>query len=139
MSQNQTFIDCLGKTGQDQHLKLSPWSRILFYEAFFDKDDCKPPKVNICGRNSSSPLRHPFFPWSSPFQNLGLKVVPQQKGGGWYCEKRSVMKRSITFKLSLGPLNLVKNVTNDTHVKKVENTSEFRFGIFWLTWKTTIY
>ena len=40
------------------------------------------------------------------------------------------MKRSITFKLSSGPLNLVKNVTNQTHVKKVENTSEFRFGVF---------
>ena len=26
-----------------------------------------------------------------------------------------------------------------THVKKVEHTSEFLFGIYWWTWKTNIY
>ena len=40
-------------------------------------------KANICGRNSSSPPRHPLF--SDPrFQNFGLKVVPLERGG-WYC------------------------------------------------------
>ena len=81
-----------------------------------------------------------FFPDPPLFKIWDWKLYPGKKGGGdWYCEKRSVMKRSITFKLSSGPLNLVKNVTNQTHVKKVENTSEFRFGVFWSTWKTTIY
>ena len=28
---------------------------------------------------------------------------------------------------------------NHTHVKKVAHTSEFLFGIWWWTWKTTIY
>ena len=82
-----------------------------------------------------------FFPDPPLFKIWDWKLYPGKKGGGgaWYCEKRSVMKRSITFKLSSGPLNLVKNVTNQTHVKKVENTSEFWFGVFWSTWKTTIY
>ena len=32
-----TLITCLAKTGQDQHLKLSPQCHILFYKVFFDK------------------------------------------------------------------------------------------------------
>ena len=30
-------------------------------------------------------------------------------------------------------------IKNHTHVKKVGHTSEFLFGIYWWTWKTTIY
>ena len=42
MSQNQTLIDCLAKTGQDQLLSLIPQSHSLFCEGFFDKEHCKP-------------------------------------------------------------------------------------------------
>ena len=62
MSQNQTLIGCLAKTGQEQHLKLSLQSHILFLKVFFDKKHSKPlPQANIHGRKSLSPPRAPIF------------------------------------------------------------------------------
>ena len=81
MSQNQTLISCLAKRGQGLHFKVSPQSWILFLKVFFDKKHCKTPQTNIWGRNSLKFPRHFFF-FSNPppFHNLGLEVIPQQKG-----------------------------------------------------------
>ena len=61
MSQNCIVIGCLSKIGQDQHLKLSPQSHILYLEVVFDKKHSKPLQANIHGRNSLSPPSHSFF------------------------------------------------------------------------------
>ena len=58
MSQNSKTIARLSKTCQDQHLKMSQQSHILFYEVLFEKEHSKPPlppKANICARNCLSP------------------------------------------------------------------------------------
>ena len=50
----------------------------------------------------------------------------------WFVKKRKA-NRSDDF-----PLNKLHN-KNPTHVKIVGHTSEFLFGIYWWTWKTTIH
>ena len=68
----------LNKTGQDQHLKLSPQSHLLFYIVFFDKK--RTPEVNICGCNSLSPLRFAFF--SDPsFSKCGTESCLSSRKG----------------------------------------------------------
>ena len=69
------------QTGQDQHLKLSPQSYVLFSKVFFDKKYSKLSHANIHGRNSLNVFRKSFFS-DAP---LEVKGVSQQKGGSWYC------------------------------------------------------
>ena len=72
----------MAKTDQDQHLKLSPQTHIIFLKVFLSRNIVSPPQAKIHGRNSLSFPRHLFSFWSSSFQNLGLKVVPQLNGVG---------------------------------------------------------
>ena len=82
-----TLIRCLAKTGQDQHLKLSPQCHILFYKVIFDKKHSKPTQVNIFGSNSLIPPGINIFFWSSLFKLWHRKLPPTpQKGGSWECD-----------------------------------------------------
>ena len=80
MSQNLTLLGYLVKRGQNQHFKLNSQGHILFLSLFF--------KRNIVSPAGKYPWHEPFkslcvlifFFWKPTFQNLGLKVVPQQKG-----------------------------------------------------------
>ena len=75
-------MGCLTKTGQDQHLKLTPQIHILFYKIFFDKTRSKPFHANLCDSNPAEvPLGIIIFLIPS-FQNVGLKVspLPAEKG-----------------------------------------------------------
>ena len=67
MWQNQAFIGCLAKIGQDQHLKLSSQGHILFYKVLFDKE-------HKLFRSPFPSPSHSFFS-DPPFQNFGMKVV----------------------------------------------------------------
>ena len=55
------MIGCLAKTGQDQHLKLSPQSHILFYKVFLDKEHSEPPGKYLWKELFKSPQTL-FFP-----------------------------------------------------------------------------
>ena len=44
---------------------------------------------------------------------------------------------SISFEIKMHKYSFGEK--NHTHVKKVVHNPEFLFGIYWLTWKTTIY
>ena len=63
-------IGCLTKTGQNQHLKLSPQSYTLFYKALIDKEHGKPPTSKARQTRQRSPrtlwIVHKGVP-ASPF------------------------------------------------------------------------
>ena len=69
--QSWTLIGCLAKASQYLHLKLSPWSHILFTKSFLTRNIARPQKRSVVGTLKYS--RH------SPFLNLGLKVAPPSK------------------------------------------------------------
>ena len=80
MSQNQTLIDCLAKTGQDQYLKLSPQKAcFIFKNIFLTRNIVSSPQANIRGRNSVSPSRHSVFSDPPIFKTCNWKLTPQQR------------------------------------------------------------
>ena len=71
----------LAKTGQDQHLKFSPQSHILFLKVYFLTRSIVSPQANIHGKNSLSPLQALIFFWSSLFKIWDWKLSPSRKEG----------------------------------------------------------
>ena len=70
----------MAKTGQDQHLELSPESHILFYKVFFDKDYSNPPKeISLAGNLKVSPGSHFFL--SLIFSKFGTGNCPPRRKG----------------------------------------------------------
>ena len=65
------LIGCLAKIGQDQHLKLSPQSHILFLEVFFDKKHRASQEIIIS------------YPSLSKFSPLAEKG-----GGSWWIDTK---------------------------------------------------
>ena len=72
----------MAKADQDQHLKWSLQRHILFLKVFFGKKHSRPPGKYPWQELIEFTQALIFF-LIPPFQNLGLKVVPQQKGMGW--------------------------------------------------------
>ena len=75
--QNYTLIGCLAETGQDQHLKLSPQSYILFWKVFFLTETVIPP-----GKYPRQELfKSPHFS-EAPFSKFGTESCPPSRKGG---------------------------------------------------------
>ena len=58
----------MAKIGQDQHLKLSPKSLILFYKVFFDKKHSKLPQTLITELKPRPLFKKNRFLWSNPYK-----------------------------------------------------------------------
>ena len=71
----------MAKADQDQHLKWSLQRHILFLKVFFGKKHSRPPGKYPWQELIEFTQALIFF-LIPPFQNLGLKVVPQEKGEG---------------------------------------------------------
>ena len=77
MSQNQTLIGCLGKAGQDWHLKIS------FYKGFFlTKNINSPWQISVAETLQDPPGTH-FFPDPPPFLKFWIEGCPPAESGGW--------------------------------------------------------
>ena len=78
-----TLTGCLAKTSQDQHLKLTPQIRILFYKVFPDKIRSK--QISVAETLFKSPQASIFFS-HSPFSKCRIECSPLQAewrvGGG---------------------------------------------------------
>ena len=96
--------------------KFSPENHILFYKVSCDKKHSKPPRQNICGRNSlrpppPAPGTH-FFPDSPLFKIWDRSLSTSRNtgwGGGWYCDILPTVteKRFLVWNYSFsGPTNI---------------------------------
>ena len=63
--------------------------------------------------------------------------IIQNYTGTANADVRKCLIFSISFEIKMHKHSF--GVKNHTHVKKVVHNPEFLFGIYWLTWKTTIY
>ena len=105
MSQNEILIGCLAKTGQDQYLKLSPQSYILFSKVFLTRNIVRPPGKYPWQGLFMSPRHSPFFKiWDS-------KLCPSWVGGGG----------------ADTVLNTQKNLTLSSHTFIIDFTTLFIF------------
>ena len=72
------------KTGQDQHLNLSPQRHFIFKCLFLTRNIVDP-LANIHDKNSLNPPRQSSFSWCPPFLKFGTEsCTPSRKGGDWY-------------------------------------------------------
>ena len=79
----------MANASQDQHLKSSPQSRILFYKGHFGKEHSKPPGKYLWQELFKSTPKPSFFFWpSSVFFKIwdwDLSAPSKKTGRLWYC------------------------------------------------------
>ena len=71
----------MAKTDQNEHLKLSPQNHVLFLKVFFWQRNIVSRPGKYPWQELSKSLQALIIFLIPLFQNLGLKLVPMQKGG----------------------------------------------------------
>ena len=114
MSQNEILIGCLAKTGQDQYLKLSPQSYILFSKVFLTRNIVRPPGKYKWQGLFMSPRHSVFWPPPPLLKIWDSKLCPSWVGEG-----------------GLILLNAQKNLTLSSHTFTIDFTTPlFIFCLF---------
>ena len=140
----------MAKTGQDQYLKLSPQSHILFYKVLFDKE--QPPSKYLLWQELLKCPQTLIFFLISPFSKFGTESCTSQEEGGsevWRVFKNSKSSPKVKTLKLYGPflwvgfncLRATEPVWGDFYHFFVPFSSQEFLVLIWSTskrWKAVI-